>query len=273
MTASPEHLDPLWRAIHVFGEHLSAQVHDRWTAWVKGGEERHVHEVVGGLLARQATLARELASNPSIWNAHSAPLILRSMVENCITIAWILKSPDERAREFVTYGLGQENLLLEHAKADLRESGIDPDKDPTIDSWEQWLDSQRFTFLTEVNVGNWATDLRKMAKEVGLIELYRNDYARWSSTTHSMWHHVVRFNLDRESCANPLHGYHRVPTATRLEPDTVFLQRAAEYVDVSIRTFDEATGTNLGDRSAVGVLDTEFHNLSQSPGPEATGDS
>ena len=41
------------------------------------------------------------------------------MVENCITIAWILKEPDERAKQFIAYGLGQENLLLEHAKAGL----------------------------------------------------------------------------------------------------------------------------------------------------------
>ena len=38
------------------------------------------------------------------------------MVENCITIRWILKAPHERAKEFIAYGLGQENLLLEHVE-------------------------------------------------------------------------------------------------------------------------------------------------------------
>ena len=141
-----------WQAIHNFVEHLAAQVHARWDVWAHGHEKRHVHEVVGGLLARQATLACELASSPSIWNAHSAPLFLRSMVENCITIAWILKDPEERAKQFIAYGLGQENLLLEHAKADLREAGADPNEDQAIEAWEQWLNGQRYTFLTEVNV-------------------------------------------------------------------------------------------------------------------------
>ena len=223
------------------------------------------------MLARQATLAGELALNPTLWNVHSAPLFLRSMVENCITIAWILKSPNERAKQFIDYGLGQEKLLLEQARASLRDAGTDPDKDPMIKTWEQWLNGQRYTFLTEVNIGNWGPNLRDMAEEVGLIELHRNDYARWSSTTHSMWHHIVRFNL--EHCTNPLHGYHRVPTISTLAPDAEFLQRAAEYVDLALSSFDEATGTNVGDFSAVKVLDRELQKIQVPPTCDAEDDS
>ena len=76
MATGPDPTDVFWQAIHAFVEHLADQVHARWDMWAKGHDKRHVHEVVGGLLARQATLAAELASNPSIWNAHSAPLFL-----------------------------------------------------------------------------------------------------------------------------------------------------------------------------------------------------
>ena len=260
-----------WQAIHAFVEHLAAQVHERWAVWAQGHEKRHVHEVVGGLLARQAALAAELALNPPIWNAHSAPLFLRSMVENCITIAWILKSPDDRAKRFIAYGLGQENLLLEQAKAGLRETGAEPEKDPDIERWEQWLNGQRYTFLTKVNVGNWGPSLREMAAEAGLIELHRNDYTRWSGTTHSMWHHLVRFNL--ENCTNPLHGYHRIPTIPQLAPDAELLQRAAEYVDKAIHSFDEATGISVGDPTAVEVLDRELQKMPRPSGPEADSGS
>ena len=253
----------LSQAIRAFVEHLAAQVHDRWADWAHGHEKRHIHEVVGGLLARQATLACELASNPSIWNPHSAPLFLRSMVENCITIAWILIAPDERAKQFIAYGLGQENLLLEQAKADLRATGDDPNKDSRIEAWEQWLNGQRYTFLTEVNVGNWGPNLREMAEAAGLIELHRQDYARWSSATHSMWHHVVRFNL--RDCTNPLHGYHRVPTVGGLPPVVELLQHAAEYVDTAIHLLDEATGTRMDDPSAVEVLDRELRKIPNPP--------
>ena len=266
MATESDPTDAFWQAIHAFVAHLAAQVHDRWAVWARGHEKRHIHEVVGGLLARQASLAGEFALNPPTWNAHSAPLVLRSMVENCITIGWILKSPDERAKQFIAYGLGQENLLLEQAKASLRETGADPSKDPAIDTWEQWLNSQRYTFLTEVNVGNWGPSLREKAEEAGLIELHRNDYAQWSRTTHSMWHHIVRFNL--EYCTNPLHGYHRVPTIPRLAPDAELLQHAAEYVDIAIRSFDEATGTNAGDLKAVEVLDRELLKMPRPPGRE-----
>ena len=259
MTTGSNSTDVFWQATHTFVEHIAAQVHTRWDRWAKGHEKRHIHEVVGGLLARQATLAAELALNPFTWSAHSAPLFLRSMVENCITIAWILKGPDERSRQFIEYGLGQENLMLEHAKADLREAGVDPDSDQAIEAWEQWLNGQRYTFLTEVNVGSWGIDLRKMAEESGLIELHRNDYARWSSTTHNMWHHVVRFNL--QYCTNPLHGYHRVPAIPQLTPDPELLQHAAEYMDIIIHSFDEATDTNIEDLSAVELLDLELQKI------------
>ena len=264
MAADSDPEDVVWEAIRGFKEHLATQVHRRWDVGAREHEQRHVHEVVGGLLARQATLACELASNPYTWNAHSGPLFLRSMVENCITIAWILKDPDERAKQFIAYGLGQENLMLEHAKADSREAGADPDEDQTIQAWEQWLNGQRYTFLTEVNVGGWGTDLRRMADEVGLIELHRNGYARWSSTTHNMWHHVVRFNL--QYCTNPLHGYHRVPVVPQLSPSPELLLRAAEYMDIALGVFDEATGTSVDDLGAVEVLERELQKIPRPPG-------
>ena len=166
----------------------------------------------------------------------------------------------------MAYGLGQENLLLEQAKADLREAGVEPETAPEIQEWEQWLDGERYTFLTEVNVGNWGPNLRKRAEEAGLLNLHRNDYARWSSATHNMWHHVVRFNL--EACRNPLHGYHRLPAMPELEPRTTLLQQAAEYVDLSLSLFDEATETKVDTLTAVEVLDREMQKLADSSGSE-----
>ena len=259
MTTDADPTAVFWRSIYAFVEHLATQVQARWAVWAKGHEMRHVHEVIGGLLARQATLAAELALNPGILNQHSAPLFLRPMVENCIILAWILKQPDYRANQFISYGLGQEVLLLEHAKADARERGIDPEEDSPVMQWEQWITSQRYPHLTEVNVGSWGPNLREMAEEVGLEELHRSDYVRYNSAIHNMWHHVVRFNID--TCRNPLHGYHRVPVVRRLMPEFEFLQRAAEYVDKAIEIFDEATGTKLGDDAALHVLDEELQKI------------
>ena len=259
-----------WRPLEEFVEHLRAQVSVRWEFWATNHEQRQVHEVVGGLLARQATLASQLAMNPLAWNEHSAPLFLRPMVENCITIAWILKDPDERARQFIEYGLGQENLLLEHAKANLRAEGKDPEDDLSIAQWKEWISSLKYPFLTEVNVGNWAdSNTGKMAEEVGRLELHRQDYARWSGGTHNMWQHIVRWNL--RDCRNPLHGAHRLPTVSSpTVPDTGLLRQAAEYVDMANHVFDEATGFESNTATALDELD-RFLTQIRWPEEEADG--
>jgi hypothetical protein len=57
-----------------------------------------VFNVLTALLARQATLAIEIASAPQLWNGHSAPLFLRAMTDVHITLSWILLDPKARAR-------------------------------------------------------------------------------------------------------------------------------------------------------------------------------
>ncbi|MCY4624221.1 MAG: DUF5677 domain-containing protein [Chloroflexi bacterium] len=244
-------------------QHVFDRVRARWEIWSGGSEEQFVYEVIGGLLARQATLASEFAQNPGVWNPHSAPLFFRSMVDNLITLAWILKEPEERTKQFVLYGLGQENLLLEHRKASLQEEGQDPDEDTTVKDWERQLNSERYTFLTEVNVGSLGPSSREMAEETELLELHRMDYAHWSGTTHNMWQHIVRFNL--RQCENPLHGYHRIPLYPYPIPMPELLLRAAEYFDQSIDIFDKATKLEVGDLSANEVLEQEFERMPAPP--------
>ena len=203
--------------------------------------------------------SQRVGTEPIHLERSFAPLILRSMVEKCITITWILKAPAERAQMYIAYGLGQETLLLEQAKAGLQESGVDPDKDTEIVEWERWLNSQRYTFLTEVNVGNWGPTLREMAQEVDLLDLHRNDYSRWSSATHTCG--IMSSDLTSQYCTNPLHGYHRVPLIQRLSLEPGFLQHAAGvygYCDTELR---RGRGINIDDLSAVEVLDLELQKI------------
>jgi hypothetical protein len=195
-----------------YTEIVKLNLDERWRKLPIKLSDVGVYEVIGGLLARQATLSIQLADNPMIWNPHIAPIILRSMTDAHITIAWILADNfEERAREYILYGLGQEKKLVEHYKIELEN---DPDLQKIqsqIEIREKWIESQRYPFLTEVNLGSWSgTNTRNMSIEADCESLYKFAYEPFSAVAHNMWQHISKFNLKR--CTNPLHKYHQVPT-------------------------------------------------------------
>mgnify|MGYP001191852851 CR=1 FL=1 len=245
--------------IAVVREELAA----RWKAWPIDLSKPEVNEVVGALLARQVTLATQLASSPGVWNDHTAPIVLRSMADVHIALAWILKDPLARSRQFILYGLGQAKLMLEHRKAQLAEDGKVVDDDPAVQASEAWINTQRFTFLTEVDVGSWSElTVREMAKEAGCLDFYRYSYTPFSGAVHSMWQHVSRFNL--QMCKNPLHRYHKTPIDPNLDPDPHYLYLAAKYAQKSFNLFDKTFSVRPEGPSAFDVLNEAVEKLGAS---------
>ncbi len=248
--SSPD-LQPIWEMVEEYVGLVREELNQRWNAWATTLAELEKFEVIGALLARQVTLATQLAMAPSFWNPHVGPIILRAMTDVHITLAWIFIDPVPRARQFVLYGLGQHKLYVEHLKAwaereheDMRE---------VIEAMERWQSSERFEFLTEVNVGNWAdTNTRKMAEECGEINLYNGAYLPFSGAVHSMWQHIARMNLTR--CESPLHRLHRIPTDEDIDPDPDYLFRAARFLKKSFDRFDTATGVSVNARSGFDAL-------------------
>ena len=237
------------------------ELREHWKSWPANMAANRVHEVVGALIARQVSLATRLVQSPGIWNPHVGPLVLRVMVDNHINLAWILAQPEDRARKFVEHGLGQEKLIIEHRKATIRESGGDPDTDERIKADEAWIDSQKFGFLTEVNIGGWSgLDTRKMAEEVGLLEMHRRDYTTLSCPVHNMWNHLGRYNVER--CKNPLHGLHKVPCdSTQFDMDINYPLGAASYVESSFELFRDKTGVTCPAPSAFFYLEDAVSKL------------
>jgi hypothetical protein len=255
-----------WKKVEVaiakYVEMLKAELHTRWEKWPLDLSKREMYEVVGALMARQATLATQLAVSPSIWNGHVAPLILRSMTDNYINLAWIFGDPLDRSRKFMLHGLGQEKLQLEHQKARLTREGKDADNDPLIKEWESWLNTQRYTFLTEVNIGSWSgIDTRKMAEEADCIDLYNYAYTSFSTATHNMWNHVAKYNL--VPCSSALHRHHRIPVILDVTPDLDYVYRAAKYVKKVFRLFDEKTGISVEVPSAFNTFVQDVNELSK----------
>ena len=244
-------------------ERIRKELRERWNKWSIDLSKNELYEVIGGLLARQVTLATQLAISPNIWNGHIAPIILRTMVDNYITLAWIFAKPEERAKEFVMYGLGQEKLTLEHLKETLRQRGEDRDLKFFIESKELWLQSQRNPDMTEVNVGSWSGEnIRKMAEDVGCLDFYRHAFLPFSCATHNMWNHISRYNL--QICKNPLHRYHCVPIDPDINPDIDFLYRAAKYCEKTFKLFDEKTGVKISEKSAFEELVYSLDKISTS---------
>ena len=223
---------------------LRTELRARWDAWEIDLTKPHVHEVIGGLLARQVTLATQLAQAPSTWNGHAAPLTLRAMTDAYITLAWIFQEPERRTDSYVKYGLGQRKLWLEHFKASLARRGEnEPEKNPLVKALTAQLNAERFEHITEVSVGTWSErSTRQMAEEAGCLELYHLAYTPFSTAVHSMWTHVADYNLRR--CRNPLHQYHRLPEDPDLEPDIDYVYRAAKYVTKAFTLFDRETGVS-----------------------------
>lgn len=236
--------------LRIYNEKAWENLRSRWKSINNEIYDEYVSESIGGLLARQCTLNCELANSPNIWNAHTAPIILRSMVDTHITLAWILCDPNTNAKKYVLYGLGQEKLLIEHLEALNSDNPIDIEG---LQFKKHWINTQRSDFLTEVNVGSMSgLSTRAMAKLADCEDLYKFAYVPFSGTAHSMWQHVSLYNL--KHCDNALHKYHKVPTHTEIGSDPGFFRLAAKYFDLSLEAIDEAYSLDLATKSHTDIF-------------------
>ena len=254
---------------------LDEELSERWRAWTYDFALSDLRAVVGGIMARQVTLAAELARAYSCWNYHVGPLFLRAMADVYISLAWILEHPDQwndRAQKFVEFGIGQQKLELEHRRAMIREEERDPTEQEAawIEANEKWINSQRAIFLTKVNVGSWSgMPVRRMAEEAGCIDFYNQVYTPWSGVAHSTWQHVGRYNVTQ--CQNPLHGFHLVPATIDAE-DSYILYLAGKYANKTFRLFDRKLGTKVCvssayDRLVLGLQEIGSQSINQSDEP------
>jgi uncharacterized protein DUF5677 len=264
-------LGALWRVLAEYDERLIDQLASRTERVPVDLSKREVGEVCGALLARQTRLGMEFARSPSIWNGHVAPVLLRTMVDVLINLKWILEDQVDRSRKFILYGLGQAKLQVEHRKIQLESEGHDPDEDPVIEAFTGWMESQRFGFLTNVDVGSWSgLSVRDMATEADCLGLLHYSYAPFSAATHSMWHHVGRYNL--VPCASPLHRHHLLPSTGPDEFDVHYLEVSAKYVDRAFNFYDEANGIEPPAETAYDWLFTHIDGLGSEDDPEDGGE-
>lgn len=243
----------LWPIIENYCANVDRELAERLDAWPPDFAQIHVHEVIGGMLAREATLAKDVAGAPTLWTGHSAPILLRAMADAYINIAWLLLDPVERCRTFILFGLGQAKLELEHRRAQIGTREPTPQEAAMLEASERWIDGQRIGWLLDVDLGNWSSlSVRQMAEEADCIDFYNYVYTPFSACAHSMWHHTARYNLKK--CGNPLHRHHRRPISEALAPDLHYLTLAAKYWSKTLDAFDQAHGLAALGRSSFETL-------------------
>ncbi|UWM75113.1 DUF5677 domain-containing protein [Rhizobium sp. WSM4643] len=222
-------------------------VHDdfraRESAWELDLGKPQERQVILALLARQATLAIEVVSNPGMWNSNTAPIMLRAMADVHITFVWLIQNPEERVPLYVQDGLGSIKLEIAHRKEELAKGGLNHEAQQKqyIEHLESWLESQQLEFLTEVNLGSWSgKNARVMAQEAGCIDFYNYVFQPFSAAVHSYWSHVGRINV--EYCQNPAHNFHFLPVIPSFKPDAHWCRMAGKYLSKTLNSLDEFIG-------------------------------
>lgn len=253
--------EKIYKLIDEYIHLVTNEFYDAWNQWKIDIAHPQKYEVIGALLSRIITLATETARAPSIWNIQTAPIILRVMVDAYINLAWIFMDPEERSKQYIEYGLGQAKLHLEQMKRVNQEGKVVYEED-YLDSIESWINSQRFTFLTEVNVGSWSGgDIRSMAEESSCKNIYDFAFTPFSNAVHNTWYQIGRTNI--ALCVNPLHGYHFNPVISDYSNDPEYFRLAAKYADKALNLFAERTGVELRKQSAYKFVLEEIMKLSE----------
>jgi hypothetical protein len=151
-------------------------------------------------------------------------IVLRSLVEVCITLRYLAKKDlPELWQSYRVYGAGQAKLAflkMQQTHGDLP-NFLDESMLHSIaneDIWQEFL---------EIDVGHWAnSNLRKLAMDCDAKDIYDNYYDWSSSYIHGNWAALRDTNF--VNCHNPLHRLHRIPRMVHrelnsVEPDAILL--------------------------------------------------
>jgi hypothetical protein len=212
----------------------------RQQAWPISIDNLETQPVILALLARQATLAIDIVSNPGTWTANVAPILLRAVADVHITLEWLLGDPAERVPAYVQSGLGDIKLEIAHREAEMKKSvdSADDAHRSYIEALQKWLNYQKLAPLVEVNLGSWSgKTTRAMADEAGCLDFYNYVFQPFSAAVHSSWAHIGRFNV--VPCETSIHAKHFLPIIRKLDADPHWCWLAAKYYRKSLSLVDK----------------------------------
>lgn len=204
------------------------------------------HDSSFGLVLYGLDLIIEAASSYS----HSSAVgrsILRSIVECFITLSYLVMKDDPALwLKHRDYGNGQTKLsLLKNLSADSVPRFIDIELLEALANEDQWLE------FSDVNLGSWSNkNLRALATEVGVKDVYDAYYDLCSGYTHGHWSAIRDTSFTM--CYNPLHRFHRIPAPVNLSMKSII----EDGIDLTNRMLDELNKIypGLSHRTETGVV-------------------
>lgn len=219
---------------------------DRWNKTYIENINRTEYEVAMGLLSHQVYLSVHYISMPLLWNDGIGGIICRSIIENIINLAWILRNqPQQRAQMYIEHGRGQEKLQIERLKDRLQ--GLEENAEyyqsliKRIEQKEAQLSTAQYPFLIDVNIGSWSDkNLRILAKESGKEDLYNNFFDVFSNVTHGTWNTIVKHSMKRSS--SPLHRYKLRPYLSAPQSNISWVSVITNWMEESFELFDNHFG-------------------------------
>lgn len=186
------------------------------------------HDTIFGTALFSLLLLRELLKADNRISI-AGRLILRTVVECYITLFYLIKKDDEELwKSYRVFGSGQAKLSwLKYIDMEIEPEFVDLDMLKNLANEDMWLE------YVQINLGHWEkSNLRKMSEDCGVKEVY-DKYYSWSSTyTHGHWGAIRETVFD--TCGNPLHRLHRIPSLKAPNhPDVVpdALQLINEIID------------------------------------------
>lgn len=183
------------------------------------------HEVVCGVVERSYRLAATWAQYPELWMGVYSTFVQRTLIENCIRLKWMGMQDKDIFVKFQQYGLGKQKLHLQILRDVARRLSDSGSEMPAMFAQllEQYESSVGFQeeYMLPVNVGNFEQrNLREMAEEAGMMDIYRTMYQVTSGVAHCEWEFIEHYEMNR--CLEPLHRGHALPLAGHIPPTLEF---------------------------------------------------
>ncbi len=222
----------LTAAIHRFTADIDLELAEM-TAASRDLRSACANDVLTALCIRQAILTKQLATTPSLWNDHIGPLLLRTITELHITVAWLRRDPTSRAHRFVAGSVHAVQAELRERYREVRSRAPTSDERAMLDGQERWIAHQA-TALHRTGVAiTPLPPVDRLAEEAGCSDYYRSVYAPFDGQARSLWHHVER-----------------QPDAASPDAELSYLLLASRYWTMTAQLFCAVSGTGAAAQSS-----------------------